>query len=107
MSETTNEQPKVDMAKAMPLTAGWVKGLRRDWGNEYVTDIIRRALAGERNCFYAIEAGHIIGTPFDFTPKGQALVSMSVLSGAKFVAGILAKDNTVKLQICSPKGVEP
>lgn len=106
MSEAVEvQQPaKIDIAKAMPLTAAWVKDRRRDWGNAYVTDILRRALAGERNCFYAIEAGHIIGTPFDWTEKGQFVVSMSILTGAKFVAGILGKDNVVTLQIGTPAG---
>lgn len=27
--------------------------------------LVRRALSGQRNCFYAIEAGHVVGAPFD------------------------------------------
>lgn len=101
MSETATTAPLAvaDMAKAMPLTAAWVRDLRQRWGHEYVTALIRRAMAGERNCFYAIENGHIAGTPFDWEPKGQLLVSMSVLTGAKFVAAILEKDGPVRLQI--------
>jgi hypothetical protein len=104
MSETaTKPQLAVsELAEAMPLTAAWVRELRLKWGSEYVTGLIRRAMAGERNCFYAIEAGHFLGTPFDWEPKGQLLVSMSVLTGAKFVAAILDKDNTVRLQISAP-----
>jgi hypothetical protein len=107
MSETaaTKAPAALDMAKAMPLTAAWVRDLRQRWGNDYVTGLIRRAMAGERNCFYAIENGHFAGTPFDWEPKGQLLVSMSVLTGAKFVAAILDKDNTVRLQLSVPAEV--
>ena len=27
--------------------------------------LVRRGLRGEPNCFYAVEAGHVVGTPFD------------------------------------------
>ena len=27
--------------------------------------LVRRGLSGEANCFYACEAGHVVGTPFD------------------------------------------
>lgn len=100
MSDDVQQQPKaVDLATAMPLTAKWVKDRRRDWGNQYVTDVIRRAMGGERNCFYAVENGHILGTPFDWEPKGMLLVSMSVLTGAKFVAGMKQKDDVVRMEI--------
>lgn len=109
MSQTVDQQPavKFDFATAMPLTAGWVKIRRREWGNEYVTDVIRRAMAGERNCFYAIEAGHIFGTPFDWEPKGQFMVSMSVLTGAKFLAAIRDKNkDRVTMAVMPPTGAK-
>lgn len=33
-------------------------------GNETYA-LVRRSLRGDANCFYAIEAGRVVGTPFD------------------------------------------
>jgi hypothetical protein len=102
VSDTDAKAELATIAQRMPLTTDWVKQRRREWGNEYVTGMIRRGMQGERNCFYAIEAGHFIGTPFDWNEKLMFAVSMSVLTGAKFIAGMRDKNNQVLLQICTP-----
>lgn len=91
-----------DVARLMPLTAQWVKGLRARWGNEHVTDQQKRAMAGERNRFYAIEAGHQFGTAFDWTDKGAYLCNSTLLSGATFLAAMREPDDTVHLTVGMP-----
>lgn len=59
-----NQTEKVDLRRQMPKTAEMVNRRRAEWGKDYVDGCIRRALAGEPNCFYASEAGHSLGTPF-------------------------------------------
>lgn len=58
------------MRDAMPLTADWVDKKRAEWGRDHVNDCVRRAMAGEPGYFYAIEAGHVLGTPW---PVGAAV----------------------------------
>jgi len=48
----------------MPLTYADIQAQARVRGNSAFA-LVRRALAGQRNCFYAIEAGHVVGAPFD------------------------------------------
>lgn len=80
------------VATRMPLTAKWVKQLRAKWGDEFVTEQQRRAMAGERNRFYAVEAGHSFGTPFDLSERGQYLLNTPLISGASFLAVIREPD---------------
>ena len=35
----------------------------KEIGNDAYS-LVRRGLRGEANCFYAIEGGHVVGTPF-------------------------------------------
>lgn len=58
------------MRDAMPLTADWVDKKRAEWGRDHVNDCVRRAMAGEPGYFYAIEGGHVLGTPW---PVGAAV----------------------------------
>jgi hypothetical protein len=54
--------------------------------------MIRRAMKGEAGCFYAMENGHVLGTPF--TAKDAAVAmwqSVAVTHGAKFAAFIAPK----------------
>jgi hypothetical protein len=90
---------KFDLRSAMPLTAAWVDQQRGRFGKDHVNDCIRRALRGERNLFYAVEAGHVLGTPFDWSERGLFIVSMSVLTGARFVAGLLDPAGVVQLEV--------
>lgn len=80
--------PKRTVKDQMPLTHGWLNEQRERFGRQHVNNAVRAGLAGERNQFYAVEAGHVLGTPFDWTDGGLFIISMSVLTGAKFVAGI-------------------
>jgi hypothetical protein len=86
------------LRESMPLTAAWMRQQRGRWkDNAFISDVVKRGIAGERNCFYAVENGHIVGTPFDWTERGSFIVSMSVFSGAKFLACYMAPDGKVEM----------
>ncbi len=100
MNQQANQPaPKLDMRKAMPLTAAQVADWRERFGAEHVNACIKAAMAGERNKFYAMEAGHFLGSPFDWTVDGAVVVSMSMLRGAKFLAGVIDPKGVVELCI--------
>lgn len=67
---------RIDMRQQMPETADYIDQRRREWGADYVNDCIRRSLKGEPDCFYAIEGGHVLGTPFamEATAEVAALI---------------------------------
>jgi len=46
--------------------------------------LVRRGLRGEANCFYAVEAGHVVGAPFNQNVTADAAAVM-VQFGAEFV----------------------
>jgi len=48
--------------------------------------LVRRGLKGEANCFYAIEAGHVVGTPFNCPAITPEVAATMVRFGAGFVA---------------------
>lgn len=91
-----------DVAKLMPLTARWVKGRREAYGHPHVNEQIRRGIAGERNRFYACEAGHHVGTAFDLSEKGHFLMNMPFVTGASFVAFIREPEDVAHVMVGAP-----
>lgn len=80
---------KVDLRSAMPETAKWVDQQRRKLGATHVNSCLRRAMKGEPGLFYAIECGHVLGTPASLdTPMGNAQ-RWAVVMGTTF-AGFIA-----------------
>lgn len=77
-------EKKVDLKAAMPLTAKWVAEQRALFGDEWVTQCIKRAMAGEACWFYAMESGHKLGTPFTWDEVDSALICKSLATGAPF-----------------------
>jgi hypothetical protein len=59
-----NQPATPDMRALMPKTAEYVARRRKEWGAGFVNECMRRAVAGEPGYFYAMEDGHVIGTPF-------------------------------------------
>jgi hypothetical protein len=47
--------------------------------------LVRRALAGEPNCFYAIERGRAVGTPFNMTDIMAEVAKTMVQFGCTYV----------------------
>lgn len=70
----------------MPQTADFVDRKRVAWGRDHVDDCMRRALRGEPGFFYAMEAGHVRGTPFEEWHPVAAHQRAAVLVGASFAA---------------------
>ncbi len=48
--------------------------------------LVRRGLAGKANCFYAIENGHVVGTPFmDMAATLEEVVTLGLAFGIGFM----------------------
>ncbi|QHI99348.1 hypothetical protein GT347_16005 [Xylophilus rhododendri] len=93
---------QVNMREAMPRTAKWVAEMRERHGAQYIDRCIRAALAGERNQFYAVEGGHVVGTPFDWSETLRFLVTMSIVSGGPYVAAMRDPAGDVDLVVVPP-----
>lgn len=70
---------KPSLREKMPQTAKFIDDLRRVFGQEYIDGILRRAMHGEPDCFYAKENSLTFGTPF--TPSGRGLTWSDRLEG--------------------------
>ena len=80
---------RVDLRQHMPETAKWVDQKRQELGAEFVNGCIRRALKGEPGFFYAIERGHVLGTPFPATSPVADSQAYAITMGCTF-AGFIA-----------------
>ena len=47
--------------------------------------LVTRGLRGEPNCFYALERGHVVGTPFNLPNVTPELASVIVRFGCSFL----------------------
>ena len=81
---------RVDLRQHMPETAKWVDQKRQELGAEFVNGCIRRALKGEPGFFYAMERGHILGTPFPATHPIAESQNYAITMGCTF-AGFIAE----------------
>lgn len=70
----------------MPETARWVDARRAEWGAAHVNTCLRKALAGEPGWFYAMERGHVLGTPFPATSDVHQDQQLGLMLGAAFAA---------------------
>ena len=77
---------RVDLRQQMPETALWVDDKRREWGADHVNACIRRSIKGEPGQFYAIEGGHVLGTPFPATHPMCDWQNYAVATACKFAA---------------------
>lgn len=67
----------------MPTVAAWVDQLRAAFGTEEINAAIRAGQQGKGR-FYAVEAGHAIGTPFmseHIVWRGEGLASRHFCAG--------------------------
>jgi hypothetical protein len=55
---------KQSMKALMPTVARMVLERRAAWGAAHVDACIKAAMAGQPDQFYAVEGGHVAGTPF-------------------------------------------
>lgn len=75
-----------DLKSQMPTVATIVQERRQAWGDAHVNRCIKEGLKGRPNRFYAIEAGHIVGTPFDATTDLHHAAKLAAIVGGAFVA---------------------
>lgn len=64
----------------MPETYKSIKDRAAAVGNEAYA-YVRRGLRGEPNCFYAFEAGHVVGTPFTLREVARDIAQYMVTFG--------------------------
>ena len=91
MNQQANQPAaKLDLRKDMPETAKWVDAKRKEVGAEFVNTCIRRAMKGEPGYFYAMERGHVLGTPWPATHPVANDHNYAILMGCTF-AGFIAQ----------------
>lgn len=73
----------LNMREAMPNVARLVDEQRQQHGVGYVNGVIKRAIAGEPDLFYAFEDGHVLGTPFRADAVTGKLLELAVVLGGK------------------------
>lgn len=76
---------KIALIKAsMPKTYQAIQDRAQDLGNAAFA-LVRRGLKGEACCFYAMERGHVVGTPFTGHAIEPVLAAQMVQFGCEFL----------------------
>lgn len=80
-----NIQQQIEVIKTrMPETYKAIGDKAHHIGSEaYV--LVKRALRGEPNCFWAMERGHVMGTPFSQSPVTDYIARNMVEFGCAYV----------------------
>lgn len=78
-----------NLRDSMPETAAWVDRKRQEFGLDFVNGCIKQALDGVPGRFYALENGHVLGTPFPVTHPIHQEQQFALLTGCTF-AGFMA-----------------
>ena len=68
----------------MPETYKAINAKAKDVGKA-AFGLVRRAIKGEANCFWACERGHVVGTPFAMQEIERDVAQLMVQFGATFV----------------------
>ena len=68
----------------MPQTYAEIKRLADARGGE-VYRLVRQGCGGQPGCFYAVEAGHVVGTPFGADQIDPIVAQSIVQFGASFL----------------------
>lgn len=68
----------------MPETYKSIQEKASKVGNK-AYELVRRALRGEPNCFWAMENGHVVGTPFSMPEVSRDLAQFMVSFGCAHV----------------------
>lgn len=83
-SSSRVEQLIAQIKSSMPETYSSIQRKASDKGRG-VYALVRAGLGGKPNCFWAMEAGHVMGTPFDLQSADPELALAMVRYGSKFV----------------------
>jgi hypothetical protein len=62
----------------MPMTYAQITRKAQEQGRG-VYVLVRRGLRGEGNCFWAMEAGHVVGTPFAASHPVSAVMAQALV----------------------------
>ena len=73
-----------EIKRFMPETYKSIKAKSMVIGNEAFV-LVRRGLRGEANCFYAFEAGRVVGTPFTLVEVARDIAQYMVTFGVSQV----------------------
>jgi hypothetical protein len=73
------------MREAMPKVARMLDEHRERLGSEHVQACVKAGMRGEPNAFYAIEGGHVVGTPFTAVGLMEPVGLAFALGGAAIV----------------------
>ncbi len=68
----------------MPATYAAIQAKAAEVGPK-AYGLVKRACAGEPDAFYAMEAGHVVGTPFGQSDIGAEVAKLMVTFGADHV----------------------
>lgn len=79
---------------SMPETAVFVDSKRAEYGPAFVNSCVKEAMAGVPGRFYAMENGHVLGTPFPATDPMAQDQNFAVLTGCTFAAFIAMPNGT-------------
>jgi hypothetical protein len=78
----------MSLKSKMPTVARMVLERRADWGADHVDACIKAAMAGQPDQFYAVEGGHVAGTPFTLA----AAMGTCYLALATGTAGMVMRE---------------
>ncbi len=87
----TVEQQIQDIKDHMPETYKSIQAKAAVMGKPAFA-LVRRGLRGETNCFYAFEAGHVVGTPFTLVEVARDIAQYMVTFGVSHVCVWAAPD---------------
>jgi hypothetical protein len=73
------------LKRHMPETYKAVQAKAKEIGKEAYAMAVRGAVKGEAGCFYAIEGGHVVGTPIGMGDVMHDLAVLMVQWGVDFV----------------------
>ena len=73
-----------EIKQFMPETYKSIRAKSAEIGN-VAFELVRKGLRGEANCFYAFEAGRVVGTPFATGPLPDSVARLMVEFGCAFV----------------------
>lgn len=77
---------QIELVKAhMPKTYQHIKDRAESMGANAWT-LVRRGMAGEANCFYAVENRCVVGAPFDRSSMTDMFAGQIVRFGCEFLA---------------------
>jgi hypothetical protein len=82
MSQTKSPR----LREVMPSTAKWVDDRRAEHGAALVIGQIRLARSGTAGHFFAMEGGHVLGTPFPTDHPIYPDQKFAVMIGSSFAA---------------------